>query len=101
MLTHAHDSALLYAQICTYQPHFISTARPRANVHQQSAYAFAVQAFLIPSIELLHRTQFKPRNGTGVIVISPTRELSMQIYGVVRELMKYHSQTHGAACLPA
>lgn len=36
-----------------------------------------------------------PRNGTGIIVISPTRELSMQIYGVARDLMKYHSQTHG------
>jgi len=53
------------------------------------------QAFLIPSVELMYKAQFKPRNGTGVIVISPTRELSMQIYGVARELMKYHSQTHG------
>ncbi|KAK9825250.1 hypothetical protein WJX74_003314 [Apatococcus lobatus] len=52
-------------------------------------------AFLIPSVELLHRAKFKPRNGTGVLVISPTRELSMQIYGVVREIMAHHSQTHG------
>jgi ATP-dependent RNA helicase DDX18/HAS1 len=37
-----------------------------------------------------------PRNGTGIIVIAPTRELSMQIYGVARDLMRYHSQTHGA-----
>jgi len=52
-------------------------------------------AFLIPAIELLVRASFKPRNGTGAIVISPTRELSIQTYGVVRELMKYHTQTHG------
>ncbi|KAK9847181.1 hypothetical protein WJX84_012444 [Apatococcus fuscideae] len=52
-------------------------------------------AFLIPCVELLHRAKFKPRNGTGVLVISPTRELSMQIYGVVREVMEHHSQTHG------
>ena len=36
-----------------------------------------------------------PRNGVGALVISPTRELAMQIYGVVREVMKFHSQTHG------
>ena len=52
-------------------------------------------AFLIPSLELLHRAKFMPRNGTGAIVISPTRELAMQIYSVARDLMKHHSQTHG------
>lgn len=52
-------------------------------------------AFLIPSIELLIRTKFKPRNGTGCVVITPTRELALQIYGVVRELCKNHSMTHG------
>jgi ATP-dependent RNA helicase DDX18/HAS1 len=51
-------------------------------------------AFLIPCIELLYRAQFKPRNGTGVLIISPTRELAIQIYSVARELMKYHTQTH-------
>ena len=56
-----------------------------------------LQAFLIPCAELMYKAQFKPRNGTAAIVISPTRELSMQIYGVARELLKYHSQTHGAA----
>mmetsp|Transcript_12884 Transcript_12884/g.41137 ORF Transcript_12884/g.41137 Transcript_12884/m.41137 type:complete len:564 (+) Transcript_12884:118-1809(+) len=52
-------------------------------------------AFLLPAIELLVRVQFKPRNGTGVIIITPTRELALQIYGVVLEVCKYHSQTHG------
>lgn len=52
-------------------------------------------AFLVPCVELLHRVKFVPRNGTGVIVISPTRELSLQIYGVATDLMQYHSQTHG------
>ena len=52
-------------------------------------------AFLIPAIELLHRLKFKPINGTGIIVITPTRELALQIFGVVRDLMKYHSQTFG------
>ncbi|KAH7444235.1 hypothetical protein KP509_02G070800 [Ceratopteris richardii] len=52
-------------------------------------------AFLIPAVELLYHGHFMPRNGTGVIIISPTRELAMQIYGVARDLMKHHKQTHG------
>ncbi|KAJ9658765.1 ATP-dependent RNA helicase [Neophaeococcomyces mojaviensis] len=52
-------------------------------------------AFLIPAIELLSSLRFKPRNGTGVVVVSPTRELALQIFGVARELMAHHSQTFG------
>ncbi|KAI9891520.1 MAG: ATP-dependent RNA helicase [Vezdaea aestivalis] len=52
-------------------------------------------AFLIPAVEMLSALKFKPRNGTGVIVVSPTRELALQIFGVARELMEHHSQTLG------
>ena len=71
-------------------------------------------AFLIPAIELLHRMKFKPRNGksltfpfisqalmasylpgTGIIIVSPTRELALQIFGVAKDLMSHHSQTFG------
>ena len=52
-------------------------------------------AFLIPAIEMLHSLRFKPRNGTGVIVVLPTRELALQIFGVARELMEHHSQSLG------
>ncbi|KAF1983264.1 ATP-dependent RNA helicase has-1 [Aulographum hederae CBS 113979] len=52
-------------------------------------------AFLIPAVEMLSSLRFKPRNGTGVIVVSPTRELALQIFGVARELMEHHSQTYG------
>ncbi|GBN63625.1 ATP-dependent RNA helicase HAS1, partial [Araneus ventricosus] len=51
-------------------------------------------AFLIPAIELIHKVKFRVFQGTGVIVLSPTRELAMQTYEVVKKLMKYHSQTH-------
>ena len=44
---------------------------------------------------MLSEMRFKPRNGTGVIVVSPTRELALQIFGVARELMEKHSQTFG------
>lgn len=50
-------------------------------------------AFLIPAIEMLYTLKFKPRNGTGAIVITPTRELALQILGVARELMANHTQT--------
>ncbi len=33
--------------------------------------------------------------GTGVIIISPTRELSLQTYGVVTDLLEHHHHTHG------
>lgn len=36
-------------------------------------------AFLIPAVELMHRAKFMPRNGTGAIVIAPTRELALQV----------------------
>ncbi|KAI0472266.1 P-loop containing nucleoside triphosphate hydrolase protein [Xylaria cf. heliscus] len=52
-------------------------------------------SFLIPAIEMLHSLRFKPRNGTGVIIVSPTRELALQIFQVATELMKHHSQTYG------
>ncbi|KAI9638529.1 P-loop containing nucleoside triphosphate hydrolase protein [Dioszegia hungarica] len=52
-------------------------------------------AFLVPSVELLSTLRFKPVNGTGVIIISPTRELALQIFGVAKELMQGHSQTFG------
>ncbi|GBO39163.1 putative ATP-dependent RNA helicase pitchoune, partial [Araneus ventricosus] len=52
-------------------------------------------AFLIPAIELMCKKKFTPKQGTGVIVISPTRELSMQTYGVVKELLQHHTFTHG------
>ncbi|RAL53391.1 hypothetical protein DM860_007063 [Cuscuta australis] len=52
-------------------------------------------AFLIPAVEMLFNVQFTYRNGTGVIIICPTRELAIQTHAVAKELLKYHSQTLG------
>ncbi|KAM3683928.1 hypothetical protein ACJW31_11G002400 [Castanea mollissima] len=52
-------------------------------------------AFLIPAVELLHHSHFSSRNGTGVIVICPTRELAIQTHAVAKDLLKYHSQSLG------
>ena len=53
-------------------------------------------AFLIPAIELLAKVEWKTRAGTGAVVITPTRELALQIFGQLSELMGgYHKQTFG------
>ncbi|KAF6213812.1 hypothetical protein GE061_011534 [Apolygus lucorum] len=52
-------------------------------------------AFLVPAIELIVKLGFMPRNGTGCVILSPTRELSMQTFGVLQELMKHHHHTYG------
>uniref|UniRef100_A0A1I7T4I4 ATP-dependent RNA helicase n=1 Tax=Caenorhabditis tropicalis TaxID=1561998 RepID=A0A1I7T4I4_9PELO len=52
-------------------------------------------AFLLPAIELLHKLHWKQHNGTGVIIVSPTRELSMQTYGVLSELLDGSNLTYG------
>ncbi|EPE09292.1 atp-dependent rna helicase has1 [Ophiostoma piceae UAMH 11346] len=52
-------------------------------------------AFLVPAVEMLYSLKFKPRNGVGVLIVTPTRELALQIWGVAQELMAHHSQTTG------
>ena len=38
--------------------------------------------------DLLYNVKFLPRNGVGACVISPTRELAIQIYDVLRNISK-------------
>lgn len=52
-------------------------------------------AFLVPAVELLVKANFTHRNGTGAIVISPTRELALQIFSVAQELLANQSKTLG------
>ncbi|RYY32262.1 DEAD/DEAH box helicase, partial [archaeon] len=52
-------------------------------------------AFLVPAVELLAKVQFKARNGLGAVIITPTRELALQIYNQLQELMQFHRQTFG------
>ncbi|KAL0479943.1 ATP-dependent RNA helicase DDX [Acrasis kona] len=45
-------------------------------------------AFLLPLIHNLVRGSFKPENGTGVIVLVPTRESALQVHSICQKLMK-------------
>lgn len=54
-------------------------------------------AFLIPAIELLLKAKFSVKHGTGAIIITPTRELALQIYGEIEKVLKYHDLSYGIA----
>lgn len=53
-------------------------------------------AFLIPLLESLHREKWCPIYGLGAVVISPTRELALQIFEVLKKIGKYHNFSAGA-----
>lgn len=52
-------------------------------------------AFLIPLLENLHRKKWGPYDGLGALVISPTRELAIQIFEVLRKIGRSHSFSAG------
>lgn len=52
-------------------------------------------AFLIPIIEFFYAIKWNSKNGVSALIISPTRELSLQNYFVLKDLLKYHSFSHG------
>ena len=42
---------------------------------------------MLPAVEMLRKAHFTQKNGTGVLVIAPTRELAMQNYKWARDLL--------------
>ncbi|GAA5829928.1 hypothetical protein JCM3766R1_006704 [Sporobolomyces carnicolor] len=52
-------------------------------------------AFLIPVLELLLRKKWGPNDGLGALVISPTRELAVQIFEVLRKIGHQHQFSAG------
>jgi ATP-dependent RNA helicase DDX10/DBP4 len=45
---------------------------------------------LLKLLERLYLAQWSPQDGLGALVISPTRELAMQIFDVLRAIGKHH-----------
>lgn len=52
-------------------------------------------AFLIPLMEVLWRNKWNTFDGLGALVLSPTRELSMQIFEVLRSVARKHTISAG------
>jgi ATP-dependent RNA helicase DDX10/DBP4 len=52
-------------------------------------------AFLIPTIEKLYRLRWTQMDGLGALVISPTRELAIQIFQVLRKIGPKHDISGG------
>lgn len=52
-------------------------------------------AFLIPILECLHANQWTPMDGLGALIITPTRELSYQIFEVLNKVGAKHDFSAG------
>ena len=52
-------------------------------------------AFLIPILENLYRKKWTELDGLGVLILSPTRELAIQIFEVLRKIGRYHTFSAG------
>jgi len=52
-------------------------------------------AFLIPILEKLYRLQWNKLDGIGSIIISPTRELALQTFEVLRRIGQSHNLSAG------
>ena len=52
-------------------------------------------AFLVPVLENLYRAKWTEMDGLGALIISPTRELAIQIFEVLRKIGRRHTFSAG------
>lgn len=52
-------------------------------------------AFLVPVLENLYRKQWTEYDGLGALILSPTRELAIQIFEVLRRIGRNHTFSAG------
>ena len=52
-------------------------------------------AFLVPVLENLYRRKWTELDGLGALILSPTRELAIQIFDVLRKIGRYHAFSAG------
>jgi ATP-dependent RNA helicase DDX10/DBP4 len=51
--------------------------------------------FLVPVLENLYRKRWSDYDGLGALILSPTRELAIQIFEVLRKVGRYHAFSAG------
>ncbi|TPX64256.1 hypothetical protein SpCBS45565_g06007 [Spizellomyces sp. 'palustris'] len=52
-------------------------------------------AFLLPVLEVLYRANWTQMDGVGALIISPTRELALQIFDVLKKIGRNHTFSAG------
>lgn len=52
-------------------------------------------AFLVPVLENLYRKKWTDQDGLGALILSPTRELAIQIFEVLRKVGRHHTFSAG------
>ncbi|KUJ16191.1 DEAD-domain-containing protein [Mollisia scopiformis] len=52
-------------------------------------------SFIVPVLENLYRAKWTELDGLGALIISPTRELAIQIFEVLRKVGRYHTFSAG------
>ncbi|KAG0165861.1 ATPdependent RNA helicase [Apophysomyces sp. BC1034] len=52
-------------------------------------------SFLVPVLEILYREQWNTADGLGALIISPTRELAVQIFEVLQKIGRTHTFSAG------
>ncbi|MDH4228288.1 MAG: DEAD/DEAH box helicase [Nitrospirota bacterium] len=52
-------------------------------------------AFVLPTLHRLLTNPGRPGKGPRALVLTPTRELAVQVAGVVRDMSRFSRQTHG------
>jgi len=52
-------------------------------------------AFLVPVLDNLYRKRWTELDGLGALILSPTRELAIQIFEVLRKIGRYHTFSAG------
>ncbi|KAJ4801407.1 RNA helicase [Rhynchospora pubera] len=52
-------------------------------------------AFIIPVIEKLYRLRWGPEDGVGALILSPTKDLAVQLFEELKRVGKYHTLSAG------
>lgn len=79
---------MLYFELCG----ILIISNSRHSIYKSSGKTLA---FLIPVLEKLFRRQYTPHDGPGAIILSPTRELAVQTFQVLRAIGSHHNFSAG------